>query len=162
MERAKNRAKSKVSAKVEHPIGVIQAGVRFRRGALSRPQKEHPLAARDLRARQSVHGAPASIALLRRVICRTWPPTGCIRRRCYAKNDTATPYFRWPLQSQCRSPSRQLLVQTFLRVRSSSSRSPRNSLMYSCTCLSISEHHCESQTLPSQARVAARPILSSV
>jgi hypothetical protein len=52
-----------------------QASVRFRPGALSRAQKEHASPVRDLRARQSVYGAPASIALLWGVICRTWPAT---------------------------------------------------------------------------------------
>src|SRR6516165_1347977 len=36
VERAKNRTKSKVRARVEHSIGIIKAGVRLRQGALSR------------------------------------------------------------------------------------------------------------------------------
>src|SRR5260370_38584236 len=57
-ERAKNLNKSKVRAEslpslrrgANHPIGVIK--------------RERPWPVRDLRARQSLHGAPASIALL--------------------------------------------------------------------------------------------------
>jgi len=46
-----------------------QAGVRLCQGALSRAQKEHPPPAGDLRTSQSVHGAPASAALLAGVVC---------------------------------------------------------------------------------------------
>ena len=46
-----------------------QAGVRLRQGALSRPQEERSSPAGDLRARQSVHGAPASVALPGGVEC---------------------------------------------------------------------------------------------
>src|SRR5262249_51223105 len=51
-----------------------QASVWFRQSALSRAQEEHSSLARDLRARQFVHGAPASIALRCGVICLAWPP----------------------------------------------------------------------------------------
>src|SRR6516225_4114357 len=69
VERAKNRTKSKVRARVEHSIGGHQAGVRLRQGALSRAQEERSSPARDLRAGQSVHGAPASAALSGGVEC---------------------------------------------------------------------------------------------
>jgi IS5 family transposase len=74
VERAKNRTKSKVRAKVEHPIGIIKRGLRLRQGALSRAQEEHSSSARDLCARQPLHRTPASIALRCGVICRPWPP----------------------------------------------------------------------------------------
>jgi len=67
-ERAKNRTKSKVRAKVEHPIGVIKRV--FGQGALSRTGEEHPPPGRDLRVDQSVYGAAASIALPEGVMCR--------------------------------------------------------------------------------------------
>ena len=44
-------------------------GIRLCQGALSRAQEEHASPARDLRAGQSVHGAPASIALPTGVMC---------------------------------------------------------------------------------------------
>jgi IS5 family transposase len=50
------------------------SGLRLRQAALSRAQKEHSSAARSLCARQSVHRAPASIALRSCVICLAWPP----------------------------------------------------------------------------------------
>ncbi len=46
-----------------------QAGVRLCQSALSRAQEERSSSARDLRAGQSVHGAPASIALPGGVAC---------------------------------------------------------------------------------------------
>jgi len=79
VERAKNRTKSKVRARVEHSIGIIKAGVRLRQGALSRAHKEHPPPARDLHAGQSVYGAPPSIAL----------PTGVILTSPLTVADTA-------------------------------------------------------------------------
>jgi hypothetical protein len=63
VERAKNRTKSKVRARVEHSIGVIKRVFGFCQGALSRAQQEPSPPARKLRAGQSVHSAPASIAL---------------------------------------------------------------------------------------------------
>ena len=67
VERTKNRTKSKVRAKVEHPIGVIKRVFGF--AALSRAQKERSSPARDLRPHQSVYRSPASIALPRGVAC---------------------------------------------------------------------------------------------
>jgi hypothetical protein len=61
VERAKNRAKSKVRAKVEHPIGIIKRVFGFAK-VRYRGLKKHPSPARDLRIRQSVHGPPAAIA----------------------------------------------------------------------------------------------------
>ena len=69
VERAKNRTKSKVRAKVEHAIGVIKRVFWFYQGALSRAQKEHSSPDRGLCARQSVHRAPPSITLRRGIIC---------------------------------------------------------------------------------------------
>src|SRR3989440_11367005 len=46
-----------------------QAGVRLCQGALSRAEEEHASPARDLRAGQSVYGAPASVALPTGVVC---------------------------------------------------------------------------------------------
>src|SRR5881227_1610273 len=46
-----------------------QAGIRLCQSALSRAEEEHASPARDLRAGQSVHDAPASIALRRGVVC---------------------------------------------------------------------------------------------
>jgi IS5 family transposase len=69
VERAKNRTKSKVRARVEHSIGVIKRVFGFAKVALSRDQKEHPPSARHLRAGQSVHGAPPAIALSIGVMC---------------------------------------------------------------------------------------------
>jgi hypothetical protein len=46
-----------------------QAGVRFCQGALSRAEEEHSSPARDLRAGQSIHRAPASAALRTGLVC---------------------------------------------------------------------------------------------
>jgi hypothetical protein len=87
-ERAKSRTKSKVRAKLEHPIRVIKRVFGFVKVALSRPQKEHPSPARDPRARQSLHGTPASAALsggVRRA-------HQCVRNRPANRVDTAMPH----------------------------------------------------------------------
>jgi hypothetical protein len=62
VERAKNRTKSKVRGRVEHAIGVIKR-IFALPSALSWAEEEHPSPARCLRTRQSVHGAPPSLAL---------------------------------------------------------------------------------------------------
>ena len=62
VEQAKNRTKSKVRASRASDRG-HQAGVWLRQGALSRAHQERSSPARDLRARQSVHGTPTSVAL---------------------------------------------------------------------------------------------------
>jgi IS5 family transposase len=54
VERAKNRTKSKVRARVEHSIGVIKRIFGFAKGAQSRADEEHPSLARD-RALNSIH-----------------------------------------------------------------------------------------------------------
>ena len=59
----------RVRAKVEHPIGSHQAGVRFRQGALPRAQEERPPPHCHLRAGQPVHGAPPSAALPAGGVC---------------------------------------------------------------------------------------------
>ncbi len=46
-----------------------QAGVWLCQGALSRAEEEHPSPTGDLRAGQSVHGAPATIGLPKGVMC---------------------------------------------------------------------------------------------
>ena len=61
IERAKNRTKSKVRARVEHSIG-RQAGLRLCQGARSRAQQERAPAAGDLRPRQFVHRPVPSAA----------------------------------------------------------------------------------------------------
>src|SRR3984893_6452548 len=53
-----------------------QAGVRLRQGPLSRAQKECSSPVRDLRAGQSVHGAPASAALPG-VVCPPYASKSC-------------------------------------------------------------------------------------
>ena len=63
MERAINRTKSKVRAKVERAIGVInQAHLRLREGALPWAGKERQPAVRYLRTGQSVPGARQAVA----------------------------------------------------------------------------------------------------
>jgi IS5 family transposase len=68
VERAKNRSKSKVRQS-RASDRYHQASVWLCQGALSRAEEEHSSPARDLRARQSVYRAPASIALRCGVIC---------------------------------------------------------------------------------------------
>src|SRR5262249_14445840 len=90
-----------------------QASVWLRQGALPRAQKEHSSPARDLRARQSVYGAPASI-VLRGVIGLTCLATsGCPRRRRYTNNDTTTPILSLAAAISVADIYSQLLVQTF-------------------------------------------------
>jgi IS5 family transposase len=48
VERAKNRTKSKVRARVEHVIGVIKRVFGLCQGALSRAEEEHASPPRDL------------------------------------------------------------------------------------------------------------------
>ena len=59
VERAKNRTKSKVRARVEHSIGIIKRVFGFAK-VRYRGLKKNAHRLRDLRAGQSVHGAPAS------------------------------------------------------------------------------------------------------
>ena len=67
-----------------------QAGVRLCQGALSRAQEKHSSPARDLRAGQSVHGAPASPALPTGVVCpKPWSATPC--RPQYGAKTTQLP-----------------------------------------------------------------------
>src|SRR5215831_8811419 len=68
-----------------------QAGLRLRQGALSRAQKEHSSPARDLRARQSVYRASASIALRCGVICLASRPAVAGAEGCYTNNSAANP-----------------------------------------------------------------------
>jgi transposase, IS5 family len=77
VERAKNRTKSKVRARVEHVIGGCQAGVRLCQGVLSRAEQEQTSPAGDLRTGQSVHRAPASTALPTGVVCPHHAGTPC-------------------------------------------------------------------------------------
>jgi hypothetical protein len=89
-ERAKNRTKSKVRAKVEHPIGVIQAGVRFRQVALSRPQKNTQCLVVTCALANLFM---ARLHLLRFYWCNLsgFAADDCRRRRRHTNNDTATP-----------------------------------------------------------------------
>src|SRR5690242_19841989 len=90
-----------------------QAGVRLCQSALSRAEEEHASPAGDLRAGQPVHGAPASIALPRGVVC---PQPHRITCR-HPKTAPARPNHPvlWPVNNrQAPSSLRQALVQTFL------------------------------------------------
>jgi hypothetical protein len=62
VERAKNRTKSKVRAKVEHAIGVIKRVFGFTKNALPRPRQERPPPVRHLCPGQPVRRPPPSLA----------------------------------------------------------------------------------------------------
>ena len=122
VERAKNRTKSKVRARGRTFDRGHQAGVRLRQGALSRAEEEHSSPARDLRAGQSVHGAPASAALPGGVVCPHLPCKP--RRHPNASPKTAQPphYRRRLTKFPCPSSMRQPLVQMGYRGGSGGGR----------------------------------------
>jgi IS5 family transposase len=94
VERAKNRTKSKVRARVEHAIGVIKRVFGFAKERYRGQKKEHAPPARDLRARQSVHGAPVSIALSTGVVCPQPGRQTVQTPQCGAKAASFIPYRR--------------------------------------------------------------------
>jgi Transposase DDE domain len=69
VERAKNRTKSKVRAKVEHSIGVIKRVFGFAKVRYRGLKKKHAPPAGDLRAGQSINRAPPPAALSTGVVC---------------------------------------------------------------------------------------------
>jgi hypothetical protein len=107
VERAKNRTKSKVGAKVEHPIRVISGSAASPRCAIAGSERTL-IAARDLRARQSVYRAPASIAPPRDVAC---PRLNNAAQT--TKGGQSIPLCRRLGKSLCPLSTRQPLVQTF-------------------------------------------------
>ena len=121
VERAKNRTKSKVRARVEHSIGVIKRVFWFCQGALSRAEEEHSSPARHLRTGQSVHGAPASIAAPSGVICPNQAGKPCTRPIRHQPTEIST--YLWPVgKLSCSPPSPQPLVQMGYRGGSGGSR----------------------------------------
>jgi hypothetical protein len=60
IERAKNRTKSKIRARVEHAMGVIKRVFGFAKVRYRGAQQEHPPSAGHLRFGQFVHGATPS------------------------------------------------------------------------------------------------------
>src|SRR5215471_7358386 len=77
-----------------------QASIWFRQSALWRAQEEHSSLARDLRARQFVHGAPASIALRCGVICLAWLPMVADAEDVSPITASPIPNCHWLLQFQ--------------------------------------------------------------
>src|ERR1700731_4868372 len=94
-----------------------QAGVRLCQGTLSRTEEEHASPAGDLRARQSVHGAPAAIGLPKGVVCLQ---PG--RQPCSRPNTASTRPNRPVSYSLSKSPCLlapvPALIQTFLSLSS--------------------------------------------
>ena len=111
VERAKNRPSPKCGPGRTCDRG-HQAGVRLCQGALSGAEEEHPSPAGDLRAGQSVHGAPAAIGLPKGVMCLQ---PG--RQPCSRPNTASTPPSRPVSYSLSKSPCPltqvPALIQTF-------------------------------------------------
>ena len=103
VERAKNRTKSKVRARIEHPIGVIKRVFGFAK-VRYRGLRKNVSPARHLRAGQSVHRAPASAALPAGVMCRQ-PGRQTVNTPQYGTNATQLP------RTVAGEPITMLLVQ---------------------------------------------------
>ena len=114
VERAKNRTKSEVRARVDIRSG-SSSGCSALPSCATAGRRKHSSPARDLRAGQSVHGAPASPAMPTGVVC---PQPG---RQHRADPNTAPkpPNYLAPSpvrKSRCPPSLHQPLIQTFLRI----------------------------------------------
>ncbi len=94
VERGKNRTKSWVRAKVEHPFGVIKRGLALPWCATAgwrRTRSGHG----ELRPRQSVHGSASVVARLTGVVCPASFSRASNRTNCAVGSSVRATNLRW-------------------------------------------------------------------
>src|SRR5215469_9511261 len=133
VERAKNCTKSKVRAKVEHPIGIIKRVFGFAKVRYRGLKKNTHSLARDLRAR-------ICCAVTQRNLPRS-ATTDCRRHRCHANNETTAPTLSLIAAISMPDVHSQLLVQTFPRCHLSPTRGSRRRIRFA-NCWPNLRAHC--------------------